>query len=161
MTLQVTVTTRTSAARRALFILRTEIDALAATLPERAAEMAVTRASATTDWKDKSGKTRGTIRARPVGPYRWRFVARGASVFLNDGTGLYGKRGSKYPIVPKTEGGFLRFQVRGQWVTAKRVMHPGIKATHFVDKARDDAEVFMMSDLALQLNSVIAAHNRR
>lgn len=151
----VTVQSKTARARSALFVLKTEIDAIAATVPERSAQMAVTRAQATDDWQNRTGKTRKSIRAKQVSAYRWRFVAGGASLWLNDGTGIYGPRGT--PIVP-VHATALRFKIGGHWISTKSVK--GIKPTHFVDKARDDAEAFFMTEMAQQLNAVIAAHNR-
>lgn len=71
------------------------------------------------------------------------------ALFHNEGTGLYGKRGAKYPIVPKKAGGVLAFQMaeggsrvrasfssvrtrrtfkKSQMITfARKVMHPGVQ----------------------------------
>lgn len=52
------------------------------------------------------------------------------TLFLEQGTGLYGPKGQKYWIYPKDPGGALHFYSRksGEWVTAKAVLHPGIHA---------------------------------
>ena len=42
-----------------------------------------------------------------------------------------------HDISPKKSGGTLRFQVKGQWVYAKVVHHPGTRAQPFVQPAFD------------------------
>lgn len=75
--------------------------------------------------------------------------AKEHALYHEKGTGLYGKRGAAYPIIPKKAGGVLAFQVaeggrkvrvsfssvatrrtfrKGQEMAfAKKVMHPGVK----------------------------------
>jgi hypothetical protein len=139
--------------------LRDEFEELAMTLPEQAAEMAIVKAKSTTLWQDRTHQTRDSIRKQYVTPTRWRFIAWGASEVLNYGSGEHGRRGAKYPITARS-GGFLRFIWHGQTVFRKRVMHPGVKPTHFIDSAVSDAEAFMMSELSFRLNGIINAHNR-
>lgn len=57
----------------------------------------------------------------------------------NSGSGLQGPRGSKYPITPKGKGYPLRFYWARKkvWVSTYRVMHPGVKASHFLEVATD------------------------
>lgn len=54
--------------------------------------------------------------------------------YVEWGTGLYGPRGSKYPILPKQPGGTLSWisPKTGQRVFAKKVMHPGSAGQHMV-----------------------------
>lgn len=146
-------------ARAAIAILRAEVDAMAMSLPERAAQMAVTKARGTSLFNDRSGQTRGSIRAEQISQYRTRFHAAGASLFVNAGTGLHGPKASRYPIVAKNVP-LLKFQVAGRWVSKREVSHTGQKATHFIDRAIEEAESFMLSDLSFQLSGIIAAHNR-
>jgi hypothetical protein len=58
------------------------------------------------------------------------------------GTGLWGPKGSKYPIVPKTPGGVLHWIDRetGEHVFSKMVMHPGSPGQHMVAIAADVVE---------------------
>jgi len=63
------------------------------------------------------------------------------------GTGLWGPKGAKYPIVPKKPGGFLKFMVDGKEVFAKRVMHPGSPGQHMVAIAADVVEAETDGDL--------------
>lgn len=150
-----TIHFRTAAFRSRLFILRTEFAALASTLPELGAQTAVDKAKATTSWKDRTGNTRKAIRARPIGPHRWRFSAGGKSLWLNQGTGIYGPHNT--PIVP-THAKFLRFTIGNRLFFRRSVK--GQKATHFVDKARDQAEVFIHAEATSRLQSIIQAFNR-
>lgn len=54
--------------------------------------------------------------------------------YVEHGTGLFGPKGAKYPIVPKNPDGWLRWidPVSGQPVFAKKVMHPGSPGNHMV-----------------------------
>lgn len=84
---------------------------------------------------------------------------------MDQGSGLYGARGAKYPIRPKTPGGVLAWPAAmygppggrfrrlsgafklpiarqiaagtriGAYVYARGVMHPGVKPTHFLTAA--------------------------
>lgn len=104
---------------------------------EMAAMTAANAARATTIFKDKSGKTRASIKdKRGPGANQSSVVAKGAAVFLEAGTGRYGLRGRDYVITPKN-GGHLHFRVQGRWVFASHVMHPGIKPTHFMELAAE------------------------
>jgi hypothetical protein len=105
---------------------------------EQIADDAAALAQATEAWKDKTGKTRNSIRAvGGPGSNSSSVIARGAAVFLEAGTGKYGPLGHAYVINAKP-GGMLHFRIGGRWVSAKRVVHPGIKATHFMRDAAED-----------------------
>lgn len=56
---------------------------------------------------------------------------------VESGTGLYGPKGAKYEIRPRTPGGYLRWvdPRTGREVFAKRVMHPGSPGAHMVATA--------------------------
>lgn len=104
---------------------------------EQATQGAALTARATSAFKDRSGGTRKSIQALPgPGLFSARVRARGAAVFLESGTGKYGIRGSAYPIQARG-GGFLAFSSGGRTVFARRVMHPGIKPTHFLENAAE------------------------
>lgn len=153
---------RTADARLRLSSLKTEIAAIAEKLPRIAAFKAVEEAKATDRWKDRTGKTRGSIRARQVSAYKWRFIAGGMSSLLNYGSGLQGPKGSKYTIRPRAIGGMLRFywQKIGQNVEFKKVSHPGVPKTLFVNKAKIAAEDLMMTEMFSEINEAIRTHNR-
>jgi hypothetical protein len=154
------ITIKSGAARSKLLTLRAEFDAIAAKLPGEAAEMAAAEARSTTAFKDRTGKTRGSIKARQMTPYKWRFVAGGTSWFHNYGTGEAGVRGARYPIVPRDPNGFLVFKDRaGRWNRRKMVMHPGVPRTEFVDHAVDHADFFFELESMRRILAVIAAHN--
>lgn len=55
------------------------------------------------------------------------------------GTGLYGPKAAKYPILPKKPGGFLRWidPKTGEEVFARKVMHPGSPGAYMVTKGAD------------------------
>lgn len=52
------------------------------------------------------------------------------------GTGLYGPKAAKYPILPKKPGGFLRWvdPKTGKEVFARKVMHPGSPGAYMLTK---------------------------
>lgn len=155
----VIVTTRATKAWVAIGTLRQAFTAMAATLPEKASQMAVSEAKSTTLFGG-TGRTKSTIKASQVGTYRWRFIAGGASPYLNYGTGESGPKHAKYPITTKRPGGLLRFEWHGVEVLAKKVMHPGVQPTRFVDHAVNEAKFIMMSRLSVELDQMIRAHNQ-
>lgn len=61
-----------------------------------------------------------------------------AALYVTQGTGIYGRRGSSYPIRPRFARA-LRFVVGGRVVYAKQVTHPGIKPNDFLNKALQSA----------------------
>ena len=85
-------------------------------------------------------------------------VAHKAAAALEFGSGLHGAKGSKYPIMPRTASVLGVLDIRGRKpevkrleeqgypihefkdgfrfaVLGKKVMHPGVKATHFLSNA--------------------------
>lgn len=61
--------------------------------------------------------------------------------YVEHGTGLWGPRGSKYPIRPKNPGGMLRWRSpTGGYVYARVVMHPGSPGQHMVAIAGEVTE---------------------
>lgn len=82
--------------------------------------------------------------------------------YIEHGWGLWGPRHSKYEIRPKTPGGFLRFRSRetGEWVYARRVMHPGAPGQHMVAIAAEMVEAefeHLMSPLVRDWTRAIEA----
>lgn len=55
------------------------------------------------------------------------------------GTGLWGPKHAKYPILPKKPGGWLRWidPKTGKPVFARKVMHPGSPGRYMVSKGAD------------------------
>lgn len=153
---------KTTDARIRLAALKVEIQAIGENLPRLAAFKAVEEAKATDRWKDRTGRTRGSIEATRGGKYTWRFRAGGVSEYLNYGTGLQGPKGSKYTIRPRSPGGMLRFfwEKIGQRVEFKKVSHPGVPKTLFIGKAKMKAEDYMLDQMSVQLNDAIRTHNR-
>lgn len=121
---------------------------------EQAANEAAVIASGTTAWRDQTGKTRGSIKAQ-LGPglNKSSVRARGAAVFLENGTGRYGLRGRDYVITPKN-GRYMHFVVNGHHVFTSHVVHPGIKPTHFM---RDAGEAMRPKFLAYCVRGARAA----
>ncbi len=55
-------------------------------------------------------------------------------IWLNEGTGLFGKNKRAYEILPKNKGA-LSFMIGDRKIITKKVIHPGIKPRRFVEKA--------------------------
>jgi hypothetical protein len=161
--MNVTCKVSTAKAMAALFVLRTEIDAMSALLAEEAAEVAVQSAKGaffgTTNGATLGTPTRDTIKKRQLSAYKWRFRAAGASLYLDQGTGIYGSNGARYPITARS-GGLLHFQIAGKWIHTRKVMHPGQIPIRFVRTARDEAELFMVLKAVRTLAGLVEAHNR-
>lgn len=65
------------------------------------------------------------------------------SVYVENGTGLWGPARAKYEIRPKNPNGWLRFHDEyGNVIFAKRVMHPGSPGAHMFARgaAKTEAE---------------------
>lgn len=125
---------------------------------EMAAMTAANHARATTTWKDQSGKTRSSIRdVRGPGRNQSSVIARGASVFLEAGTGRYGLRGRDYVIAAKNAR-FLHFRVQGRWVFTSHVIHPGIKPTHFMQQAAESTRLHFVALCVGASHRAIAGH---
>ena len=93
----------------------------------------VDHAKATSLFKDKSGKTRKSIRGA-VDDFSMKGTvkASGAAIYLENGT-------PPHEITAKN-GGALKFMMNGQWVFRKSVQHPGTEPRPFMTEARDHAE---------------------
>jgi hypothetical protein len=137
----------TRGARAALHDLRTQLEGgvhrVIASVADRAVDMA---------------KAKTTIRsiaqsiAPKLGARNTIFVRAGdrKSRWFEEGTGLYGPRGAKYPIVARNAP-LLKFRIGGRWISKRSVMHPGVHAQHYMrDTANAMRPVFRaaMNDMA-------------
>lgn len=120
------------AAREGLTLLSVAIQSAAHTALRMAIEVAEADAKRTTLWKDRTNKTRDSIKAT-IGPERGKVTARGASHFLE-----YGTRAHE---IAARRVQFLRFMVNGQTVFRRRVHHPGTSKRPFMHEARERAEI--------------------
>ncbi len=71
-----------------------------------------------------------TVKVQNTAKYAWA---------QDKGSGKYGSKGAPYPITPKRPGYPLSFfwHRKGQQVAFWKVMHPGVKATHFLEVASE------------------------
>jgi hypothetical protein len=146
----------TSARNRMLLRARRMRDVAQRPLEQAAADGART-AAATTAWKDKSGGTRASIQPF-LGPglSKAGFRARRAAVFLEAGTGRYGLRGRDYVIAAKSSK-YLHFRgAGGGWVFASHVIHPGIKPTHFMRDAGEQARPRFIASCVRAVQQLVA-----
>lgn len=92
----------------------------------------------------KTGKTRLAWKMKEVKPGIFEIINEqfGDIIrYLDEGTGLYGPTGEKYIIMPKSKKS-LKFIINGQEVFAKKVVHPGLEARHFIDETFDDPNLY-------------------
>ena len=117
----------TSRCRHALRGLLGEIEWVVRDSVETGGKVAELAARQTTQWKDRTGKTRKTIRyALTKQGFGFKLTGGGASLFLEGGTAAH---------VIASERGMLRFVVGGTIFYRKSVYHPGTKATFFLEHA--------------------------
>ena len=112
-------------------------------------------AKATTLFNDRTGKLRGSIRTRR-GPERSLDVVAG-----NDSKIAYAacvESGSVPHVISGKNGGLLRFQVNGAWVSKRSVNHPGTKPRPFMAlaalKGAEAAETALTFRLAGALRDI-------
>lgn len=99
----------------------------------RAAEDAAADARDTTLFKDRTRKLRGSIGFRGRSLFEVTIEAKAKhAAFVHNGT--------KAHTITAKDGGLLKFQVNGQWVSTRSVNHPGTTARPFVQLAVDSAE---------------------
>lgn len=120
-----------AATREALHLLNAGI-IQAAALTLRAG-MAAAEASekATTQWKNKSGDTRSSIKTSSSNGLNGFVSVAGAARFLEWGTRPH--------VIRAKAGGMLRFEIAGAVFFRKMVNHPGTAPTYFVTEAREMA----------------------
>lgn len=119
-------------------------------------------ARATKSFKDKTGDTRSSIKKwgplNVEGGFAGGVKAGKIAGYLNDGTGLWGPKRAKYPIVP-VRAAFLVFMWNGRLVFAKKVMHPGVKPRKFMQNAQVLADRFLEEDFAHRLDRLVETFN--
>jgi len=106
-------------------------------------------AKASTLYRDRSGKTRASVKGSiNAGGMSGKVVARGASIFLENGT--------KAHTITARNGGVLRFFVNGQAVFRRSVRHPGTGPRPTMGNARYHAELAIGYAAQIYLNEAIA-----
>ena len=119
------------ATRKALSFLNAGVVQAAALTLRAGMRAAEESEKATTQWKDRSGETRGSIKTSSTNGLRGFVSVGGAARFLEWGTQPH--------VIRARGGGTLRFVVNGQVFFRKMVNHPGTKPTHFATEAREMA----------------------
>jgi len=83
---------------------------------------------------------------------------------FDTGSGLHGKYKKKYAIVP-INGRFLQFagtnEYAGQTVRTKKVMHPGVKGTGYIDRAIKAARPEIRADLVKSVGNKLRLYLRK
>lgn len=92
-------------------------------------------------------------------------------VWVDKGTGTYGRRGAPYPItarnvpmlryqahyIPRSKPGQLMSGMKakyGNWVNRFQVMHPGIEPRLFSEKVAERADKFLSGEINSQLGAL-------
>lgn len=88
-----------------------------------------------------TGELRASIEVRPIQGGAEISPDTVYEAYVEFGTGIHseypGAQRQPYIIEPKNPGGALRFMVQGEWVFAKRVVHPGIRAQPYMRPAAE------------------------
>ena len=107
-------------------------------------------------FKNKSGRLERAIRYRVIDRLKEGIIyidpkiavtdAKYDSVpygqFVAQGTGIWGKRHAKYPIYPRYKKALSFIDRRtSELITVKSVMHPGSKASRFLENARKNTNL--------------------
>lgn len=133
----------------------------------RVAEYLLNVAGSTRAFTDRTGRARASLYHGVRSPLAHFVRAGGREApwvkFLEDGTRAHVIRPRRFGTVSsnrsaRSQGNMpslLRFQIAGRWVAARQVKHPGTKATHFMQNARDAAEAASERMLESELNGVI------
>ena len=107
---------------------------------------------ATTMWSDRTGETRGSIRARVSGNgLSARVSVAGAAKFLEGGTRPH--------VIRAKNTQALRFMVQGVVVFRRSVNHPGTKPRPFVAEARERAVQMLSYCIPEFLGAAIRGHS--
>jgi hypothetical protein len=118
----------TSRCRHALRGLLGEVEWAVRDAVETGGRVAEVAARQTTAWKDRSGKTRKTIRYSSWKQgFGFKLTGKGASLFLEGGTAAH--------LITSENGKMLRFVIGGTVFYRASVYHPGTKATFFLEHA--------------------------
>ena len=93
------------------------------------------------------GNLRQSIKYRPYGT--------GYVVWVNAQYGVFVDQGTKpHVILPRIKK-VLAFQKDGRWIFAKRVNHPGTKATYFFTKAVEAGQTFGNAEMTSAMERVL------
>lgn len=114
---------------------------------QQAGEIARAKAQSTIMFRDRTGVTRKSVGFYKAGFHHGLLIARGAALFLNDGT-------KPHVILPKGAG-MLRFQVNGRWVSTRKVNHPGTRARPFMLNARNFGSTALQALLISRVRDAI------
>lgn len=118
----------TSRCRHALRGLLGEIEWAVRDAVETGGKVAELAARQTTAWKDRSGKTRKSIRfSLWKQGYGFKLTGKGASTYLEHGTAAH--------LITSEKGKMLRFVIGGTVFYRREVYHPGTKATFYLEHA--------------------------
>ncbi|MCB1154623.1 hypothetical protein KDL45_13295 [bacterium] len=74
---------------------------------------------------------------------------------VHEGSGKHGPKKKPYPIKPKRKKA-LAFKIAGEKTVTKSVMHPGVEADKFMDRAYESAEDDVHDLIADELGDEVA-----
>ncbi len=142
----------TSGFRAGLRALLANIENGAQAALQDAAHATEQAARNTQSFDDKTGQLRASIHTGPI-RFGSTFVEAGAehAGWIEDGT--------KGPYEIRAKGRALRFEMNGTTVFRKSVMHPGIKARHFMRDAAIEGQTVMQRSLESNTDGAIRRFN--
>lgn len=130
---------------------RVEILFAASQALRKLATYAANEAKATSAFKDRTGKLRGSIRSGETSPRAFFVKAGGRPAPYAQ----WIEAGSRPHEIKARRRKFLRFEQNGQIVFRKRVFHPGTKPARFMESARNSAEAMALSYVEPEINAVL------
>jgi hypothetical protein len=143
--------------------LEHELDIVSRQALGQAATFALVHARATTKFKDRTTKLRGTLERRQHGPYELSVIAGAHALFVEEDTKAHVIRPKRTGSVSSRRSSgrragpqLLTFQIGGRWISKASVNHPGTTGTHFMRDARDASELELSRYVEFGLNRFIA-----
>ena len=85
----------------------------------------------------------------------YRRTATGFLVGVGAKYGIYVDQGTKAHTIYPRKAKVLAFQKDGKWVFAKKINHPGTKATHFFTDAVEDGQTYANAEMKRAVAKVI------
>lgn len=142
--------------------LEHELDVVTRQALGQAATFALVHARATTKFKDRTTKLRGSLERRQRGPYELSVIAGAHALFVEEDTKAHQIRPKRTGAVSSRRSSgrragpkLLTFQIGGRWISTPVVNHPGTTGKHFMRDARDASELELSRYVELGLNRFI------
>lgn len=146
------VTVDSSSVRAKLAKLSDALEHAAVIATRTAANAAAQKARASRLFVDRTGELRHSIQ-----PHSGLVVRGGvgAMVLAASKHAVFVEKGTRAHFITPRPGGMLRFQVRGHWVFARVVRHPGTKPRPFMNYAAVHGRTVLTSSLQAEVRRAL------